>query len=124
MDGKLRTLAIDSLKPAYLAKSNRDDEELLTTILDMALDLGPDVFRRQSLALKNRPDSVPTLPTISCPTAVICGKEDTLCPVAYHELMSDRIPGATLTIVDDCGHLATLEQPDVVNHELERLLIN
>ncbi len=122
MNGKLRELAIDSLKPAYLARSNRDDEKILGTILDMTLDLGPDVFARQSMALKERPDSVPTLPTISCPTAVICGKEDKLCPVDYHELMADEIPGASLTVADDCGHLATLERPDIVNRELERLL--
>ena len=122
MNGQLRELAIGSLKPAYLARSNRDDEDLLETILDMALDLGPGVFRRQSLALRERVDSVPTLPTISCPTAIICGNEDRLCPVEYHEFMADKIPGATLTVADDCGHLATLERPDVVNRELERLL--
>ena len=119
--GGLRELAIDSLKPLYLARSHRDDAALLDTILDMALSLGPEVFRRQSLALRDRVDSVPLLETIDCPALVMCGAEDTLCPPAYHELMAARIPHARLRVIEDCGHLASLEQPDVVTQELRRL---
>lgn len=122
--GRLRELAIESLKPMYLAAANRDNLELLDTILAMALDLGPAVFERQSLALRNRTDSVPTLETIDCPTAIICGAEDTLCPVGYHELMAERIPHARLTVIDDCGHLSSLEQPAAVTRALQALFLN
>jgi len=122
LSGQLRKLATESLKPAYLARANRDNQALLDEILAMAMDAGEDVFRRQSIALKDRVDSVATLETISCPTTVICGAEDHICPPAYHELMARRIPGAHLVVIEDCGHLATLEQPDIVNHELQRLL--
>lgn len=119
--GGLRKLAIESLKPLYLAAAHRDDEELLGTILDMALGLGPEVFRTQSLALRDRKDSVPTLQTIDCPTVVMCGVEDTLCPVSYHELMAKTIPNARLRIIENCGHLSSLEQPDIVTEELNIL---
>ena len=121
LGGGLRKLAIESLKPLYLAAAHRDDEELLGTILDMALDLGPEVFRTQSLALRDREDSVATLETIVCPTVVLCGDEDSLCPVSYHELMAERIPNARLQIIANCGHLSSLEQPDTVTEELNRL---
>jgi pimeloyl-ACP methyl ester carboxylesterase len=106
----------------YLAVAHRNDEKLLGTILDMALDLGADVFRIQSLALRDRVNSVPTLATIDCPTLVMCGDEDTLCPPAYHKLMAGQIPGARLNIIENCGHLSSLEQPDVVTRELRNLL--
>ncbi len=122
LSGQLKKLATDSLKPAYLASANRDNQELLDEILAMALDAGEEVFERQSLALKDRADSVTTLDTIDCPTAVICGAEDHICPPAYHELMARRIPGARLVVIENCGHLATMEQPDIVNRELQRLL--
>jgi len=122
LQGGLRQLATESLKPVYLAECNRDDEELLETILDMALSLGPDVFERQSRALKDRVDSVPTLATISCPTAIICGSEDRLCPVELHQLMAAEIPGATLTVIPDCGHMASLEQAASVTQQLQHLL--
>jgi len=121
LTGGLRELAVDSLKPLYLAESNRDDEVLLNKILDMAMDLGPDTFRHQSLALRNREDSVETLAVIDCPTAVICGAEDTLCPLSYHEYMANRIPDAELIVIDDCGHLSSMEQADIVSNELLRL---
>lgn len=121
LSGRLRELAIDTLKPIYLAEAHRDDERLLATILAMAERLGPAVFERQSLALKNRVDSVPTLATIDRPTLVMCGREDRLCPVEFHELMASKISDCRLTVIDNCGHLATLEQPDTVTAELQRL---
>lgn len=120
--GGLRELAIDSLKPVYLAKANQDDDALLDTILDMAVDLGPDVFARQSLALKDRADSVPTLATIDCPTAIICGDEDRLCAPAVHEFMAGRIDNSRLAILPGCGHLATMESPAAVNQQLQQML--
>ncbi len=119
--GGLRELAIEALKPIYLAAAHRDDQALLTTILDMVTDLGPEVFRRQSLALRDRPNSVPTLATIDCPTLILCGREDTICPVEYHEFMAERIPHARLRIIDNCGHMSSLEQPEIVSEELRRL---
>ena len=121
LNGGLRELAIDSLKPLYLAKAHRDDPELLDCILDMAIGLGPDVFRRQSLALRDRVDSAPILETISCPSLVLCGDEDRLCPIEYHELMARKIPHARLRVVENCGHLSTMEQPAIVTDELEKL---
>ncbi len=119
--GGLRELAIEALKPVYLAAAHRDDQELLTTILDMVTDLGPGVFRRQSLALRDRPNSVPTLATIDCPVLILCGAEDTICPVEYHEFMAEQIPHARLRIIEDCGHMSSLEQPNIVSEELLRL---
>ncbi|MGI9236998.1 MAG: alpha/beta fold hydrolase [Woeseiaceae bacterium] len=119
--GKLEELTIESLKPLYLAEKNRDNKKNLETILDMALGLGPKVFERQSLAVMNRPDSVPTLSTISCPTTVMCGLEDSICPPRFHELMAQEIPDARLVMIDDCGHMSSMERPDVVTSELLRL---
>ena len=121
VNGGLRSLAIDSLKPMYLAESNRDDEALLNTILDMAMDLGPEVFRLQSLALKNRVESAEILQQIDCPVTILCGAEDTLCPVAYHEYMAYRISDCKLVAIDDCGHLASMEKPEIITQELREL---
>ena len=122
LSGGLRSVTVDALKPAYLADAHRDDQRLLDSILGMALDLGPDVFERQSMALKDRIDSTATLETIDCPTAIVCGAEDRLCPPAYHEFMATRIPHATLSVIENCGHLSTLEQPQRVNAILRDLL--
>ena len=120
--GRLREMMIEEFKPNYLGARSRTNVVLLETILDMALDLGVAVFERQSLALRDRPDSRPTLGTITCPTIVACGREDALCPPHYHEVIANSIPQADLTILDDCGHMTPLERPNSVSKLLFELL--
>ena len=120
--GKLRELMVNSMKPLYLARKNRANRGLVKRILDMALAAGPEVFRRQSLALRNRPASIATLATVTCPTLVLCGREDALCPVDFHATMAAAIPRADLQVLADCGHLSTMEEPAVVATALRQLL--
>lgn len=120
--GQLGVILRDELKPRYLASCHRHDSRLLDRALHMGLALGPDVFARQSLALRDRPDSSATLAGISCPTLVLCGEEDSLCTPALHREMAAEIPGALLEIVRDCGHLSTMEQPRAVNDALRAWL--
>jgi pimeloyl-ACP methyl ester carboxylesterase len=39
-------------------------------------------------------------------------------PFADHEAMAARVPGSQLRVIEDCGHLATIEQPQEVNRVL------
>ena len=120
--GELREVLVTSMKPLYLAAKRRNDRPLLERILSMATELGPQVFTRQSLALRHRPDSITTLPTIDCPALVMCGREDALCPVEFHALMAASIPRADLSVLAECGHLSAMEEPAAVTAALERLL--
>lgn len=111
-----------SLKPMYLSRKNRGNSQLLQAILDMGLALGSDVFCRQSIALRDRSDSIATLPTITCPALVLCGREDELCPVDVHLEMANSIPHADLVVLAECGHLSSMEEPEAVTAALEHLL--
>ena len=122
--GELEAVLRDELKPNYLADCHRGNLALLDEVLAMGLSLGSEVFRRQSLALRDRPDSTDTLPTISCPTLVLCGDEDRLCPPDLHREMAEQIPGAQLEIIPQCGHLSTMEQPAAVTTALVNWLDN
>jgi pimeloyl-ACP methyl ester carboxylesterase len=70
----------------------------------------------------SRADSLPLLASISCPALVLCGRQDALTPLARHEDMVAGIKGARLEVVEDCGHLSTLERPAEVNAALRRWL--
>lgn len=122
LSGGLRDLLVGEMKPRYLATRHRNDLELRELITTMALDLGPAVFRSQSLALRDRPDSKPMLGRIDVPTLVLCGREDDLCPLSYHLLLAESIPTADLTVLSDCGHMPPLERPDAVTHHLQHWL--
>lgn len=80
----------------------------------MATGLGPEVFVRQERAIIGRADSRPTLASIRCPTLVLCGREDLITPPDAHEELAAGIAGAQLVIIEECGHLLPLEQPEQV----------
>lgn len=88
----------------------------------MALGLGPVVFERQSRALMTRPDQTETLRAADIPALILCGAEDRLCPVFRHKMMQGLIPRSTLHIVQNAGHLPTLEQPEETTEALRRWL--
>ena len=67
-------------------------------------------------AMMHRPDSTPTLATITVPTLVIVGDEDVPTPVKDARAMHQGIPGSRLEIVAGAGHLANLERPAAFNH--------
>jgi 3-oxoadipate enol-lactonase len=67
------------------------------------------------MAMADRPDSVPILQQIACPTLVIVGEADQPTPPADARLMAEAIPGARLAIIREAGHLANLEQPEAFN---------
>ena len=95
---------------------------LFDAILDMQERSSPEQFAAQQHALLNRPDATALLPTIACPTLVLCGREDSWSGPAQHEAMAAAIPGAVLTIVERCGHMCTMEQPDAVSQALAQWL--
>lgn len=99
------------LLPLLLHPARLDDQALVATVTGMAERIGPDGFIRQQHAIMSRADSRPLLPTIGCPTLVLCGRQDALTPLALHEELAALIPGARLQVIEDCGHLATLERP-------------
>ena len=116
--GGLREVLIGELKPLYLSPATRDASAILDLVLAMALDLGPDVFARQSRALRDRRDQTDTLRRAAVPTLVLCGADDRLCPPERHREMAKLALGAELRILPDCGHLPTLEQPNLTTDAL------
>ncbi len=119
--GRLAEIMRDEMKPNYLADGPRRGA-ILDLCMAMALDLGSEVFLRQSQALMRRPDQTETLRAARLPTLALCGRDDTLCPVARHRMIADLVPGANLTVIEGAGHLPTLEQPDNTNAALARWL--
>lgn len=64
------------------------------------------------MAMAERPDSVPLLKQIACPTQIIVGELDQATPPADAKLMAEQIPDARLAIIPNAAHLANLEQPE------------
>ncbi len=99
------------LLPVFLHPARLSDHALTAAVTAMAERVGKDAFLRQQRAIMSRPDGRPSLGAIACPTLVLCGRQDQLTPLELHEEMAALIKGAELKIVEDCGHLATMERP-------------
>jgi pimeloyl-ACP methyl ester carboxylesterase len=101
--------------PLMVHPSRVDDQPLVAEIKDMADRVGVPAFIRQQRAIMSRPDSRPDLKNVRCPTLVLCGRDDALTPLDANEEMAKLVPGARLEILEDCGHMSTMEKPDAVS---------
>ena len=74
------------------------------------------------MGMADRPDSVPLLRTITCPTLIIVGELDLATPPSDARVMSEQIPGAQLKIIPGAAHLPNLEQPEAFNDAVRSFL--
>jgi pimeloyl-ACP methyl ester carboxylesterase len=106
---------------------DRLDTPLFERILDMIERSSPEQFAAQINALLNRPDAGSLLPQVQCPVLVLCGRQDTWSTVAQHEAIAGLVRqaqvDAPLVVVEDCGHMCTLEQPGAVSAALADWLL-
>jgi pimeloyl-ACP methyl ester carboxylesterase len=51
-------------------------------------------------------------------TLIIAGKHDEVVPVEYSQKLEKKIPGATLHVIDECGHLPHVEKPEILHNLL------
>jgi pimeloyl-ACP methyl ester carboxylesterase len=112
------TAVTELLYERWVRPARRSDPALRRTIRQMAAETGPAGFVRQQTAIMNRPDSRPGLAEITIPTVIVAGAEDEVTPPERASEIADRIAGADLRVIPDCGHLSTLEKPAEVTRVL------
>ncbi|MDK1018695.1 MAG: alpha/beta hydrolase [Actinomycetota bacterium] len=120
LDGDFDRITPERLAPILIHR--QEDRRLRQLVLDMAAAIGPEAFLRQNHANSHRPDNSGVLGQIECPTLVLCGAEDAVCPVVLHEEIAARISGAELAIVPAAGHLSTIDAPEAVTAALRSWL--
>lgn len=100
----------------------RLDSPLFEAVVDMVARKTPDIFAAQIRALLARPNAMEQLLAISCPTLVACGRQDSWSPLSQHLQMAVIVRGARLRIIEESGHMSTLEQPEAVTAALAEWL--
>lgn len=113
-EGRFGEAVEERLLPFQTHPDRRNDAALAKKILRMAGNVGEEAFLRQLSAQRSRPDSREDLAGISCPTLVLTGRQDALSSMEMHEEIASAIPNATLVVIEECGHLSSLEQPQAV----------
>ncbi|MGR3362542.1 MAG: alpha/beta fold hydrolase [Maritimibacter harenae] len=109
--GQLDEAMADALpEDTFAPGPNR--EATMATVAEMARAQGIEVFVRQSRALQRRPDGQAALAHLRVPSLVLCGEHDKITPVKRHSFLAELMPYAELAVIDDAGHLPTLETPE------------
>jgi pimeloyl-ACP methyl ester carboxylesterase len=91
-------------------------------ILDMLARKNPAIFAAQINALLNRPDMESTLQQINCATLLLCGEQDLWSPISVHSEMQSLIKNAKLSVIPNCAHMSTMEQPESVANAISKWL--
>lgn len=102
---------VEELLAKWMHASRLHDPQVAGVARAMALAAGPEVFARQQRAIMSRNDSRDLLPVIRVPALVVYGRDDAVLPFEVHQEMATGIPGAGLSVIEACGHLAPLERP-------------
>ena len=104
--------------PAY----RLPDKALVDEVMTMCTETGVEIYRRQEELAAARVDRRPDLPRIACPTIVVCGRDDSATPLFLSEEIAAAIKGSELIVIEQCGHLITMEKPDETNAILRKWL--
>jgi pimeloyl-ACP methyl ester carboxylesterase len=88
---------------------------LAETYLEFVLGADAEQLIRQNRAVIARPDARGHLPQVRCPVLVLCGDADRLAPPERSLEIAALVPQARLVMVPRCGHMLTMERPEVVN---------
>lgn len=101
--------------PAY----RLPDKALVDEVMKMCGEIGVEIYKRQEELAAIRTDRRPDLLRIKCPTVVVCGRDDAATPLFLSEEMAKAIPAAALVVIEQCGHLITMEKPEETNEILK-----
>ncbi len=110
--------AVEQTFPRAVHPENVENSDLYAIHRAMAETNGPAIYEQQQEAIIHRPDSRPTLKTITVPTLVVVGEGDQITPPDAAREMHDAIAGSKLVVVPRAGHFALLEQPEPVHAAL------
>jgi pimeloyl-ACP methyl ester carboxylesterase len=108
--------------PPMVHPDRSGDAGLIGPLTEMVCGATPEIHEKQISALLRRPDARPVLPTVSCPSMVIVGRQDQWSTLPQHEEMAAQMPDTSLRVIEDSGHFVPVEQPASLNAALRDLL--
>lgn len=143
--GRVRTLTLANTSPGFDAltpeevlkfveeRRNRSPESLPRLLGRRARPGAHEALLASFHALRNdsylktveasvAQDRAAPLEQLAVPTLIITGDEDRVYPAELTQRMARRIRGAELVVLEGCGHLSNLEQPERFNEVLADFL--
>jgi pimeloyl-ACP methyl ester carboxylesterase len=104
----------DGMAQNLIGATARERYPEIMAVLRARMTLTPEALTAVQAGLATRPDSVPTVATITVPILAIAGGEDTGIAPAEMEAFHDAPGGCEFHLLPDAGHFAAYEQPQKV----------
>jgi 3-oxoadipate enol-lactonase len=113
----------EAMLPKLVSENTRSIRPAVAEQVAAMVDIAPvDSLQRTLHGLAVRPDCEPLLRTITVPTLIVVGEDDTITPPGDAQLLARGIRGARLELIRDAGHLPNLEQPQLFDRALHGFL--
>lgn len=112
-EGKSATL-FDSMAQNLIGSTARERHPEIVTQLRARMTLTPEALVAVQAGLATRPDSMPTVCTITVPVLAISGGEDPATTAVEMEAFQAAPGGCEFHLLPDAGHFAAYEQPQKV----------
>lgn len=101
--------------PLYFYRYRPEYEAILDEIIFSALD------EKQAEMLSTY-NTVPRLHEISCPTLVLVGRDDFICPPSQAQIMHEHISQSRLAVFEHSGHFPWIEEPELFDQAVRAWL--
>jgi len=104
----------DGLAQTLIGATTRGNDPKAASELRAMMKLSADGLVAVQAGLATRPDSIPTVATITAPVLAIAGAEDAGVTPAEMEALKAAPGGCEFHVLPNAGHLAAYEQPERV----------
>jgi pimeloyl-ACP methyl ester carboxylesterase len=104
----------EGMAQTLIGATARERQPEIVTQLRALMTLTPEALVAVQAGLATRPDSVPTVATITVPILAIAGGEDPSAAPAEMEAFQAAPGGCEFHLLHDAGHFAAYEQPGKV----------
>ncbi len=105
---------IDTMGAFYFYKP-----EMAETVFT-GMEYNDEVFKLTQTSGFQGKNLLPELNRITVPTLIIAGDDDFICdPITQGERMRDKIASSRLVVIENCGHMPWIEQPEAFNAACE-----
>lgn len=117
--GRTMAQVAASLMPTM--RGTKSEREGLAHAERIMAAIAPGTYRK-AVAMLTTFDRKKDLPKISVPTLLVAGSDDRIAPPAVMARMAKAIPNSEYRVLEGCGHLGPMDQPDAFNAVLESFL--
>ena len=108
---------------AKFSVTRENRERLLRTVIEGLSRANPDILYGDLLAC-DRLDIGNEVASIGKPALVMCGADDKMTPPALSQFLRDNIPSAQLSLIENAGHMAMLENAETFNGALKSFALS